>query len=131
MTEARNARTARGLTVPAKCSQGRELTPRTTHITTSAKTSRTTPTGWECLRCLRITLWKAHYHPLHPTEPNKPVPAEVLDECRFIRQRPNKHPHTKKLASWPGLVHFESGWQYTDADPTPEIQQTRPEAEVG
>lgn len=112
MTEARNPRAVRALTVPAKCSQGHELTPRTTNITTSG----TTPTGWECLRCLRITLWKAHYHPLHPTEPNIPIPADALDESRFIRQNSARPVHGK-VPVWTYRVNFESGQQYADTDP--------------
>ncbi|WP_156517438.1 hypothetical protein [Rhodococcus sp. LB1] len=110
------------LTVPKRCVRGHELTPRTTNIQTSANG----PVGWSCVRCLREDTWTAHYaRHSDPEQRGKPIPADVLAETAFERQkgaRPSKH---GPLEPWTKRVHFKSGWQYADEDPTPERREAR------
>lgn len=103
----------RRLTVPKRCPRGHELTPRTTTIKTNKSGARLAPIGWECVRCLRVVLWQAHY-------PGKRVPADVLAEELFIRQA-SAHA-SGRPADWTHRVVFRSGWQYADPDPTPELR---------
>jgi hypothetical protein len=55
------------------------------------------------------------------------VPADVLAEDRFKRQV-NSTRSKNRLTSWTRHVHFASGWQYADPDPTPATRQARREA---
>lgn len=92
----------RELIIPAQCSRaGHELTPPTTNVRTSTRD----PSGWECLRCLRTTLWHAHY-------PRVEMPADLLDEDRFVVQgsasADNRH------AAWTERVLFMAGKQFAD-----------------
>lgn len=109
------------LTIPATCSAGHELTPRTTHVRTATVRGSNKAVGWECLRCLRASCYKAHWGQ------DVEVPDDVLDDAAFRRQ-----PRPKGEGTWPRLgepgstpggapawwtrVVFTSGWQFTDPD---------------
>lgn len=108
------------LSIPKRCGRGHELTPRTTTIKTRwLAGSRCEPIGWGCVRCLRADLWRAHYG--HTTR----VPADVLDEQRFVRQM--NATVRGRPAAWTARVVFRSGWQYADPDPTPELRAAQAE----
>ncbi|MEU4708038.1 hypothetical protein AB0G00_16530 [Nocardia salmonicida] len=104
------------LTVPKRCARGHELIPRTTTIKTNKSGTRLGPIGWECVRCLRVVLWEAHY-------PGKRVPADVLAEELFVRQA--SATVKGRPADWTHRVVFRSGWQYADPDPTPDLRAAR------
>ncbi|WP_124396586.1 hypothetical protein [Rhodococcus wratislaviensis] len=103
------------LTVPERCSRrGHELTPRTTNIQTTASE----PSGWNCVRCLREDTWTAHYsRHSDPAQRGRPIPADVLAETAFERQKGARVRRGGPLAPWTKRVHFESGRQYADPDP--------------
>jgi len=98
---------SRVLTVPAECRRGHELTARTTWVATAGSHA----VGWECLRCLRVSLYKAHYGR------RAEVPAELLDADRFSRQRLTQQGKPMRALA---KVVFASGWGFEDPDPTPE-----------
>ncbi|RZK75251.1 MAG: hypothetical protein EOP28_00510 [Rhodococcus sp. (in: high G+C Gram-positive bacteria)] len=102
------------LTVPKRCARGHELTPRTTHIQTTASA----PSGWNCVRCTREDAWTAHYgRHSDPAQRGKPIPAELLAETAFERQKNGRVRKGGPLSAWTKRVHFESGRQYADPDP--------------
>ncbi|MGF7124308.1 hypothetical protein [Rhodococcus sp. BE178] len=112
------------LIVPDYCPRGHELTARTTHITTASGR----PTGWTCVRCIRLDLWRAHYdHHTNPAERGKSIPPEELAETRYQRQNV-KYVRDSDPSAWTERVHFASGWGYDREDPTPEIRQAIREA---
>ncbi|MGW4333765.1 hypothetical protein ACWEK5_13160 [Rhodococcus koreensis] len=112
------------LTVPKRCARGHELTPRTTNIQTTAGE----PCGWNCVRCLREAVWTAHYaRHSDPKQRGRPIPAGVLAETAFTRQN-IRGERSGGVAAWTSRVHFQSGWQYADEDPTPERRQEIREA---
>ena len=86
------------------------------------------PAGWECLRCLRAECYRAHYGR------DAEVPESVLAETCFRRQpRGDGNNRGRDGTAWPDhtqgrwwtRVDFTSGWQFTDADPTPELRAER------
>lgn len=109
---------SRTLTVPAACPRGHELIARTTYVTTAGGHA----VGWECLRCLRIMLYRAHYGR------RAEIPAEHLDARCFSRQPTRYNGHTS-----PHFAHvlFESGWGFDDPDPTPELRAERERERYG
>ncbi|OZC31222.1 hypothetical protein CJJ17_06855 [Gordonia polyisoprenivorans] len=98
------------MTIPARCRNGHELTARTAHV------ARTHAKGWECVRCLRAACWRAHTG----TEP----PESILDETKFHRQAGSGN------RGWWARVKFESGWGFTDPDPTPKLREKRAREEA-
>ncbi|MGC4960046.1 hypothetical protein [Gordonia sp. DT101] len=116
---------SRVLRVPRRCADGKELIARTKTIAVD----RTTPAGFTCLRCLRVTCYLAHYGR------DAEVPDDVLDESAFCRQPPlTESPRrgkawSRRIGSWWTKVEFASGWGFTDPDPTPELRAEREAAE--
>ncbi|GAA4661652.1 hypothetical protein [Gordonia humi] len=115
--------TEKKLAVPETCHRGHVLTARTTYIKCArvgSLDSLASPVGWECVRCLRLAAWRAHHGA------DAPVPADLLDDSRFVRQLPRgkggtvNGPWPDDPAGWWTLVEFASGWSYTEPDPTPE-----------
>ncbi|MGW0454743.1 hypothetical protein [Gordonia sputi] len=118
----------RRLHVPAECARGHELTARTTHVRLRTVKNVISPVAWECLRCLRAESYRAHYGR------DAMVPDSVLDEAAFRRQpRGDGNSKGRDGEAWPEhaqgrwwtRVVFESGWQFTDPDPTPELRAER------
>lgn len=108
---------SRALTVPVECPRGHELTARTTWVATAGSHA----VGWECLRCLRVDLYKSHYGR------DVEVPAELLDADRYLRQRLMQQGKPIRALS---TVVFESGWGFEDPDPTPELRAERHQPDI-
>ncbi len=121
----------RRLHVPAECSRGHELTPRTTHVRLRTVKNVIVPAGFECLRCLRAECFRAHFGR------DVEVPESVLAETCFRRQPRGDGNKGRDGEAWPDhtqgrwwtRVDFASGWQFTDADPTPELRAEREAAQ--
>lgn len=107
---------SRTLTVPAACLRGHDLIARTTYVATAGGRA----VGWECLRCLRVDLYRAHYGP------RAEVPDDLLDEVRFVRQRLQQQGKPIQALA---AVEFASGWGFDDPDPTAELRAVRPSAD--
>lgn len=71
------------------------------------------PSGWRCVRCVRIGAYRAHYGT------RVQIPRELLAETSYNRQARTGGTAWKTFA---GRVHFESGWGFRDDDPTPELR---------
>ncbi|MFD9664615.1 hypothetical protein ACFWAY_23815 [Rhodococcus sp. NPDC059968] len=120
------------LTVPERCRRGHELTPRTTHVVTMRKgridLATTEPVGWNCVRCLREDLWTAHYsRHSDPAQRGRPIPAELLAETAFERQK-NAQLDKTGPSAWTERVHFESGRQYADPGSVPDPERVTRQA---
>jgi len=98
---------AKVLVVPFQCGRGHELSARTTFIATDGGPN---PTGWRCVRCVRLDAWNAHYRG------SESAPAELLDETQFNRQTNSKFSPGR---GWTDRVRFLSGFGYEVPDPTP------------
>lgn len=92
----------RELIVPERCGRaGHVLTPKTAHIATRG----VEPLYWECIVCLRVALYLAHYGP------EAQVPAHVIAEDAFVVQM-NASITRGHLVGWTDNVRFESGRQF-------------------
>lgn len=110
------------LVVPATCRAGHHLEPRTTnvrHTGADAARSGQTPTGWECVICVRVECWTAQF-------PSGAVPAELFEPETYKRQR--EVLGRSRMPRFTKLVHFESGWQFAEPDPTPQQRTDRRQA---
>ncbi|WP_141751440.1 hypothetical protein [Rhodococcus sp. 1139] len=104
---------AKVLVVPIHCGRGHELSARTTFIATDGVPD---PTGWHCVRCVRLDAWNAHYRG------SESAPEELLAETQFNRQTNSKRGPGK---GWTDRVRFLSGFGYKEPDPTPARRELR------
>lgn len=104
------------LQVPARCHNGHHLEPRTVYVRhTGATASRSglTPTGWECVVCVRVACWTAQF-------PDQPAPAELLEPENYKRQLEGVL--RARMPKFTTAVDFRSGWQFADRDSTPQTR---------
>nr|WP_296774271.1 hypothetical protein [Rhodococcus sp. (in: high G+C Gram-positive bacteria)] len=97
------------LVIPETCPRGHPLEPRTVAfniqtVATSRTSRRQEATSWHCVPCIRADVYEA--------STGEPAPAEILHASKFGRQ------YRWQASHWWTRVHFESGHQFSDADPT-------------
>lgn len=107
------------LQVPARCHNGHHLEPRTVYVRhTGATASRSglTPTGWECVVCVRVACWTAQF-------PDRPAPDELLEAENYKRQLEGVF--RARMPRFTAAVYFRSGWQFANSDSTPDMRAER------
>ncbi len=109
------------LIVPAKCRAGHLLEPRTCFIQSGSGSSYSRR-DFECLICLRIACWTAHF-------PDEAVPGPVIEPEMFKRQNHLWEGRLRRAVLFQG-IRFESEFQYEDPDSTPAIRAERVAAEL-